>query len=162
MGPGGMGGGGPGGHGPQPGASRPERTLDDLLPPDPWWHWQERLLQAREGLALTPAQAPVFEAFVHELDELRRLNGQRVMRALRPAPPVVSAVVDVARDLRNEAGDAHDWQQALEDLGQRWQALVAVLQPGQRAQVEAAYQASRRGGAAAPPPRPANAALPAD
>lgn len=152
MGPGGMGppgGGGGGGMGP-PGGAKPSApaeqrtvTLDDLMPPDPWRIWHERLRMDAASLRLSSAQEPAFQVFLRELDEAGRLNATRVMRGMRRAPAVVSAVVDVGRDLRQEADDARDWLNALDDLAARWDALRQQLTPEQQAQVDAAYRASR-------------------
>lgn len=144
--PGGKGmGAGPGPSGGPPAqAQRPERTLDDLLPPDPWRLWHDRLVAELPALALQPEQAGPFQVFLNELDTLQRLNGQRVQRATRQRSPVLSAVVDVSRDLRIESGDARDWMLALDDLDQRWQAAARLLNAKQRARVEAAYQVARQ------------------
>lgn len=147
MGPpgGGMGGGmGPPGGGKPAAAAEPRTmTLDDLMPPDPWRIWQERLRLGAGSLRLSAAQEPVFQAFLRELDEAGRLNATRVMRGMRRAPAVVSAVVDVGRDLRQEADDARDWLAAVDDLAARWAALRQQLSPEQQAQVDALYRASR-------------------
>lgn len=148
--PGGMGQGmGPGGKGrsaPAPAERQRMPTLDDLVPPDPlrmWLDRLERLELGAPGLVLAEAQAPAFRAFVRELHEVVQLNAQRLQRQVRRVPPAVSASVDVGRDLRQEADEARDWINALDDLGARWEALCAVLSPEQRTVMDGIYRSSR-------------------
>jgi hypothetical protein len=148
--PGGMGQGmAPGGKGPSAAApaERPRMpTLDDLVPPDPlriWLDRLERLELGAPGLVLTESQVPAFRAFVRELHEAVQLNAQRLQRQMRRMPPSVSASVDVGRDLRQEADEARDWINALDDLRSRWEALCAVLSPGQRTMMDGIYRSSR-------------------
>jgi hypothetical protein len=143
--PGGMGGMGPGKGAPSAAEREPQRmpTLEDLMPPDPWRIWLDQLRLNEAKLALTDAQRPAYLAFLRELDESVRLNGQRMQRGMRRTPLAVSATVDVARDLRQEADDARDWQAALDDLGMRWAALAKVLTPAQQGLVDTLYRTSR-------------------
>jgi len=146
---GGMGGGmggmpGMGGEGPRGGSGgvkAPERQpeLEDLMPPDPWRVWLEGLEQARPGLGLEGEGLRAFDTFTHELRDAQEYNARRVARAVRHRPPRISAVVDVARDLGEEAADAAEWQAVVGDLLARWLALRAVLTPGQRGVVDALY-----------------------
>ena len=146
MGPGGgggMGGGPPGGGKQGAAAAGRTLTLDDLIPPDPWRIWQERLLMDAPTLGLRQEQLPPFNDFVRELGEASQLKGVRTLRSMRGAPLVVSAVTDVSRDFRLAIDDAREWVKALQDLDSRWQALRAVLSPAQQAQLDASYAASR-------------------
>jgi len=150
---GGMGGMGPGGGGRHGGggreggkaASSPQEqpTLDDLMAPDPWRIWLDKLQLDAPRLALTPQQQPLFDDFLRELDMAAQFNAQRVSRAVRHRPNSVSALVDVSRDLRAQSDDAQDWIAALADLSQRWEALHATLNPEQQALVDASYRAAR-------------------
>lgn len=150
--PGGMGGGmggmggmpGMGGEGPRGDSGSvkaPERQpeLEDLMPPDPWRVWLEGLVQARPGLGLEGEGLRAFDTFTHELRDAQEFNMKRVARAVRHRPPRISAVVDVARDLGEEAADAAEWQAVVGDLLVRWLALRAALTPGQRGVVDALY-----------------------
>ncbi|WP_148289840.1 hypothetical protein [Ideonella sp. B508-1] len=142
---GGMGGmPGMGGDGPRSrsgGVKAPEHvpTLEELMPADPWRIWLEKLEQARTGLGLGDAALLAFDTFTHELRDAQEYNMRRVERAVRHRPPRISAVVDVGRDLREEAADAAEWQAALTDLLTRWQALRAVLSPAQQGALDALY-----------------------
>lgn len=140
---GGHGGGGRGGPGNAAPSAQEQPTLDDLMAPDPWRIWLEKLQLDSPRLALTPQQQPLFDGFVRELDLASQANAQRVARAVRRRPSSVSAQVDVGRDLRQQSDDAKDWQSAVDDLRQRWEALRAVLSSEQQALVDAAYRASR-------------------
>lgn len=148
MGPGGGGGGGLRGDTPRvgkqgaPTAARTP-TLDDLLPPDPWRIWQERLLMDAPTLALRLEQLQPFNDFVREPGEASEFKGIRTVRSMRRAPPAVSAVTDVARDFRLAAEDARERINVLQDLDSRWQALRAVLPPEQQAHLDASCAASR-------------------
>ena len=145
MGPGaggGMGGGPPGGGKPATPAAGRTLTLDDLIPPDPWRIWQERLLMDAPRVSLRQEQLPRFNDFVRELGEASQLKGVRTLRSMRGAL-VVSAVTDVSRDFRLAIDDAREWVSALQDLDSRRQALRAVLSPAQQAQMDASYAASR-------------------
>jgi len=128
--------------------------LESLIPPDPWRLWHGRLLEARAGLALDADQQRHYDAFLRELDDVQRLNSQRVLRAVHRVPPSASARTDIERDIRAEAADAADWAAALNDLATRWRALQAVLPPPQRARVDNAYLLSRAPEKEAPPRRP--------
>jgi hypothetical protein len=151
MGPGGMGSGagarpgGGGGGGGRDTASSPQEqpTLDDLMAPDPWRIWLDRLQVDSPRLALTPPQQPLFDALLNELDLASQFNAQRVSRAVRYRPNSVSALIDISRDLRKQSEEAQDWVGALTDLSQRWEALRAALNPEQQALVDAAYRAAR-------------------
>lgn len=120
-----------------------ERSVEDGLLPDPWRAWRNGLEQARAALALSADQRAAFDAFLHELDDVQRLNTARVLRLVHGTRPVVDAVPDPDRDLRNELGDASDWADALKDLTQRWQALDAQLSAPQREHARQAYAQSR-------------------
>lgn len=124
---------------------RPDRPveLEDLIPADPLQLWQAQLLKEKSGLRLTADQQAAFDTFARELDDVQRMNAQRVRRALRRQPTVTSAMADVERDLRTEAADATDWAAALNDLSQRWRTLQQALSPEQRARVERIYQQSQ-------------------
>lgn len=163
MGPGGGGGGGGGGMGggssgggkqAAPATAR-TLTLDDLIPPDPWRIWHERLLMDAPKLGLSPEQSPPFNDFVRELGDASQLKGIRTLRSMRGAPPVVSAVTDVERDFRLAVDDAREWLNALQDLGSRWRALRAVLSPAQQAQLDASYAASSEAARTRPAGAPA-------
>ncbi len=153
-----MGGGmGPGGGGRHNGGGREggnaatpqeQPTLDDLMAPDPWRIWLDKLQLDSPRLALSPQQQPVFDAFMRELDLAAQSNAQRVNRAVRHRPSSVSALVDVSRDLRTQSDEAQDWVAALADLSLRWEALRAVLAPEQQALVDASYRAARDASAA--------------
>ena len=144
-GPGGMGrGDGPPGHG----ASRPERGLDELLPPNPWRLWQQRLSLEQGALALKPAQAGAWRAFTEQLDVVQRLSAERVRAVTLPRAPVSALEADVTRELRLEAEAARGWADAQAELLRRWQAALAVLEGGQRARDEGAWLAAFN----APPP----------
>lgn len=134
---------------------QPERPLglDDLIPADPLKLWHAQLLKERPELALSVDQQATFDAFARELDDVQRMNAQRVRRAVRRQPPVTTAMVDVERDLRTEAADATDWAAALNDLSSRWRALQQVLSPEQRSRIDRIYQQSQLGGHDVPPPR---------
>lgn len=131
-------------------------TLDDLMPPDPWRIWHERLLMDAPKLGLQPEQLQPFNDFVRELGEASQLKGTRTLRSVRGAPPVVSAVTDVSRDFRLAVDDARGWINALQDLDSRWQALRAVLSPTQQAQLDASYAASREAARTRPTGAPAD------
>lgn len=151
MGPGGGGGGGGGGKGGSPSscgkqtapAAACSRTLDDLMPPDPWRIWQQRLLLDAPALGLRQEQLLPFNDFVRELGEASQLKSIYTLRSMHGAPQVVSAVTNVARDLRLATEDAREWVNALQDLDSRWQTLRAVLSPTQQAQLDASYTVSR-------------------
>ncbi len=134
---------------------QPERPvgLDDLIPADPLKLWHDQLLKEKPVLALSADQQAAFDAFARELDDVQRMNAQRVRRAVRRQPPVTTAMVDVERDLRTEAADATDWAAALNDLSSRWRALQPVLTPEQRSRLDRIYQQSQLGGHDVPPPR---------
>jgi hypothetical protein len=124
---------------------RPDRPveLEDLIPADPLQLWHTQLLKEKSGLRLTADQQPAFDTFVRELDDVQRMNAQRVRRVLRRQAPVTSAMADVERDLRTQAADAADWAAALNDLSQRWRALQTALSPEQRARIDRVYQQSQ-------------------
>lgn len=124
--------------------------LEDLVPADPLKLWHAQLLKEKPGLLLTADQQPAFDTFARELDDVQRMNAQRVRRALRRQAPVTTAVVDVERDLRAEAADATDWAAALGDLAQRWRTLQKALSPDQRARIDRIYQQSQLGARDAP------------
>jgi len=132
---------------------RPDRPveLEDLVPADPLQLWHAQLLKERPGLSLTADQQPAFDTFARELNDVQRMNAQRVRRALRRQAPVTSAVTDVERDLRAEAADATDWAAALGDLAQRWRTLQKALSPEQRARIDRIYQQSQLTAHDAPP-----------
>jgi hypothetical protein len=164
MGPGGGGppGGGRGGA-PSGAAAAPRAeesrspSLEALLPPDPWRAWAQRLAELRPTLALAPAQCLALDDFLRELQQASQFKGQRLLRAVRQRPPAVSALTDVARDLRQEAEDARDWLDTLADLQGRWSALAAALTPAQQDLVHAAYRDSRLPGSAGGGPAPVGA-----
>lgn len=136
------GGGGREGGGGKAGTPQEQPTLDDLMAPDPWRIWLEKLQLDVPRLALTPEQRPLFDDFVRELDLARQSNTQRVNGVLRRRPNSVSALVDIGRDLRKQSEEAQDWVSALGDLSQRWEALRAVLNPQQQALVNESYRAA--------------------
>jgi hypothetical protein len=138
---GGRPGGGSGGNA-ATGAQEPP-TLDDLMAPDPWRIWLDKLQLDSPRLALTSRQQPLFDAFIRELDLASQFNAQRISLAVRHRANSVSALVDISRDLRQQSDEAQDWVAALADLGQRWEALRAVLNPEQQGLVDAAYRAAR-------------------
>jgi hypothetical protein len=123
----------------------PERTvvLEDLIPADPLQLWHEQLQREKSSLQLNAEQQPAFDSFARELEDVQRMNAQRVKRVMRRVPPVTTAMVDVERDLRTEAGDATDWASALKDLSQRWSTLQKTLSPEQRARMDRIYQRSQ-------------------
>jgi hypothetical protein len=131
--------------------------VEALLAPDPWRAWALRLLELQPALALAPAQQPVFDDFLRELQQASQFKGQRLLRAVRQRPLAVSAVTDVARDLRQELDDAQDWLGTLADLQARWLAMVAALSPAQQELVHAAYRDSRLPGRGDAAPGPAGA-----
>jgi len=135
-------------------------ALEDLMPPDPWHIWGERLALDSATLALTPAQQPAFDAFVRELDLAAQFNSARLMRAMRHRPSAVSANPDVARDLRLEADDAQDWLATLADLRRSWDTLLAGLTPAQQSSLQASYRASLDAARQAPALARAGAARP--
>ena len=124
---------------------RPDRPveLEDLIPADPLQLWHAQLLKEKSGLRLTADQQPAFDTFTRELDDVQRMNAQRVRRVLRRQPAVTSVMVDVERDLRAQEADATDWAAALNDLSQRWRALQTALSPEQRARLDRVYQQSQ-------------------
>lgn len=134
---------------------QPERPvgLDDLIPADPLKLWHDQLLKEKPVLALSADQQLAFDAFARELDDVQRMNAQRVRRAVRRQPSVTTAMVDVERDLRTEAADATDWAAALNDLSSRWRALQSALSPEQRSRIDRIYQQSQLGGHDVPAPR---------
>ena len=131
-------------------------SLEDLMPPDPWRIWQERLLLDAPALGLRAEQLSPFNEFVHELGEASQFKGIRALRSMRGAPPVVSAVTDVARDFSLAVDDARDWINALQDLDSRWKALRTVLSPAQQALLDASYEASREAARVRLPGAPAD------
>lgn len=145
MGPGGgmggMGGMGPGGGPPRGTAPRTERSAAEA-PPSPWLLWSQRLQAEREALAPDAPRQAALAAVLDELDLTQQLHARRVQRLLFPRPPVLSAVVDIGRDLRAEADEARDWAQQMDDLARRWAECLALLAPPQRARAEAAWQAA--------------------
>jgi hypothetical protein len=132
---------------------QPERPveLEDMIPADPLKLWHAQLVKEKPVLALTADQQPAFDGFARELDDVQRMNAQRVRRAVRRQAPVTTAMVDVERDLRTEAADATDWAAALSDLSLRWRALQKALSPEQRARIDRIYQQSQLSGHDAPP-----------
>ncbi|MBQ0929207.1 hypothetical protein [Ideonella alba] len=139
MGPGrGPGDGPPGARGP----ARPERSLDDLLPPDPWRLWFQRVTLEQGALTSRPDQVAVVQDFVQALDTVQRLSAQRLQQMTHPPAPPPSLGLDLGRELQMQAGDAQAWAQALALLQQRWQAARERLDGGQRARLEGAWLAA--------------------
>ncbi|MBQ0943146.1 hypothetical protein KAK07_07340 [Ideonella sp. 4Y16] len=139
MGPGrGPGDGPPGARGP----ARTERSLEEMLPPDPWRLWLQRVSLERGALSARPEQTAAVDAFVQALDTVQRLSGQRQRRLTQPPAPPPPLGLDLARELRSEADEARAWTESLDALDRAWRAATAVLDGGQRARLEGAYLAA--------------------
>jgi len=73
--------------------------LEDLIHPDPWRLWHQKVCKARELLALDVDQAIAFDAWMRELLDWVTLNERRRVAVINLAGAVVSARADVARML---------------------------------------------------------------
>ncbi|MBQ0961253.1 hypothetical protein KAK06_20015 [Ideonella sp. 4Y11] len=139
MGPGrGPGDGPPGARGP----ARAERSLDEMLPPDPWRLWLQRVSLERGALTTRPEQTAVVDAFVQALETVQRLSAQRQRQFTQPPAPPPPMGLDLARELHAEVDDARVWTDALAALERGWRAAADVLDGGQRARLEGAYLAA--------------------
>jgi hypothetical protein len=112
----------------------------------------KELRKRRDELGIGASQAPAFDDFVRSVEEVGKHNERRLMRLLGDSKGTLSAAAPIEAYIGSEVEDGEDRQQALLDLKQNHQRLLAVLDQGQRTKLSEMFNAVRAD-LAAPKPR---------
>lgn len=120
------------------GQNNPGR-IEDLIAPDPFFAWHNRLMQARVGLELGTDEWPRFDAFLRDLGDVVKINERQIWRALGRSRAVASAVPDAHRDVKNLADESRDFTTALDEFAKSYAALLATASPALKQTLQDEY-----------------------